>query len=60
MVPNKHANINRLDTYFFTHNKYGWLSLQRLSKINGKVNLQEADLLENGCCQYAFKNRSWT
>ena len=50
--PNKSVNMNRLDTY--QHILTCWLLLQRLSQKNiGKVNLQEANLLENGCANYA-------
>ena len=45
--PNEHVklNVNKLDTY--QHILTRWLPLQRLSrKINGKVILKEANLLE--------------
>ena len=46
--PNQHVNVNKLDTY--QHVLRHWLPLQRQSqKINGKVNLKEANILESGC-----------
>ena len=46
--PNQQVNVNKLDTY--QHVLTRWLPLQRHSqKINGKVNLKEANILESGC-----------